>query len=427
MYQPAEDDPEGWIHRDKLAKIESEELQAAGINLANARRNVRPSKKPSISVERPPEPQPSKPLHDDKRRRISDPTNENDADLHDWDLRSPEEIAADEATSTPSYPTPVLRKPGSRIPILASSPLPISTERTGRETPGPRKRTLSGGRSMDEAELSPGQRRRKNSLGAQPMLDEANDTPLTHSSGKGVPSDSRLSPTKPKGLSNIATTSSGPSAVRKTTPTARKPSSTAKAVNPGSPTQRPGTRSGEVERPRTALNRPEGEAPWLATMYKPDPRLPPDQQIIPTHARRQQQEQWTQDGAIPDTYGRDFSPLSVRPTPEHPPSAEPSSAHPTSKRPEDDDPSTNAWPLKPVPSPQNANSGRPGTSGSITGGYSTMPKVASPPIGISSPKLGQSPRVSNTPGQQRLQEQKMEAMEVEEDKDSKGCGCCIVM
>ena len=57
-----------------------------------------------------------------------------------------------------------------------------------------------------------------------------------------------------------------------------------------------------------------------------------------------------------------------------------------------------------------------------------MPKVASPPIGISSPKVGQSPRVSNTPGQQRLQEQKMNAMDVEEeDKESKGCGCCIVM
>src|SRR6202000_1552922 len=40
MYRPTEDDPQRWIHRDKLAKIESEELQAAGINLAKARRTT---------------------------------------------------------------------------------------------------------------------------------------------------------------------------------------------------------------------------------------------------------------------------------------------------------------------------------------------------------------------------------------------------
>ena len=47
-------------------------------------------------------------------------------------------------------------------------------------------------------------------------------------------------------------------------------------------------------------------------MYKPDPRLPPDQQIIPTHAKRQQQAQWSEAGAIPTTYDREFSPLAVQ-------------------------------------------------------------------------------------------------------------------
>lgn len=53
--------------------------------------------------------------------------------------------------------------------------------------------------------------------------------------------------------------------------------------------QRPKSRAGLETRPPTAVNRPEGEPPWLATMYKPDPRLPPDQQLLPTHAKRMQQ------------------------------------------------------------------------------------------------------------------------------------------
>lgn len=42
----------------------------------------------------------------------------------------------------------------------------------------------------------------------------------------------------------------------------------------------------ERQRPLHLAARPEGDAPWLAEMYKPDPRLPQEEQIIPTHAKR---------------------------------------------------------------------------------------------------------------------------------------------
>ena len=46
-------------------------------------------------------------------------------------------------------------------------------------------------------------------------------------------------------------------------------------------------------------------------MYKPDPRLPPDQQIIPTHAKRMQQEQWESEGRVGSMYDTDFRLLNT--------------------------------------------------------------------------------------------------------------------
>jgi hypothetical protein len=46
-------------------------------------------------------------------------------------------------------------------------------------------------------------------------------------------------------------------------------------------------------------------------MYKPDPRLPPDQQIIPTHAKRMQQEQWENEGRVGSMYDTDFRLLNT--------------------------------------------------------------------------------------------------------------------
>ena len=430
MYRRERDDPEGWIHRDKLAKIESEELQAAGINLGNSRRNVGRGQKVSTKRDAPgveAYKSPVQAAHNDKRQRVASPVTE-EAELQDqdqWDLRSPKEITAESTPVSPAYSNPVLRKTGSRIPILTSSPLPIPQDRVERDTPLPRKRTMSGSLSPDGPFMASGTRHRRNSAGSQALLDEVDGNPGSPSS-PAVPESPGQS-SSPIKVRN--TTSPSSASVRKNTPHARKVSATPKSgtlhITTSSPGQRPGTRSGEVDRPRTAVNRPEGDPPWLATMYKPDPRLPPDQQIIPTHARRQQQAQWNEEGAIPVTYGRDFTPLSVRPAEEQPTPIKP--VAPALTPPEKADDNT-AWPLKSMPSGRSTDSGRAGTSGSTTGGYSTMPKIASPPVGVGSPKLSssiQSPRIPNAPPQ-RMPEQRPEVNEKEE-KVSKGCGCCLVM
>lgn len=49
---------------------------------------------------------------------------------------------------------------------------------------------------------------------------------------------------------------------------------------------------------------PEGEAPWIADMYKPDPRLPQDEQIIPTHAKRLAREKEDRRRVAPSPSGQ---------------------------------------------------------------------------------------------------------------------------
>jgi len=70
-------------------------------------------------------------------------------------------------------------------------------------------------------------------------------------------------------------------------------------------------KSGETNRAsmerRRALHpaaRPEGDAPWLAEMYKPDPRLPQEEQIIPTHAKRLAREKEETYDVAPSSSGQ---------------------------------------------------------------------------------------------------------------------------
>ena len=426
-----------WIHRDKLAKIESEELQQAGIQLpATARlasksnssaRGHSKDRHTSNGTNDVDQAEQWASAREEKRRRISSPApiDNDDAGADDgapmsFDLRTPEEIAADpyeEGGSSRLYMHQNLKKSTSRIPVLTSSPLPIPQEHIERDTPLLRSRKLSIGE--DDSNGFSKTRLRSQSASSQVMLDnmEPVDNTLTPATGSRPGSKSssnmQISPTKAK-VPGKAT----PTGSRKTTPTARKTSNVPKqrtaSNNATSLGQRPVTRSGEG-RPSTAVNRPEGEAPWIATMYKPDPRLPPDQQIIPTHAKRQQAEQWEKEGALPTTYDRAFSPLAVHTSDGLKPPTSPVAATAT----EED----GSWPLKPAISPPEINS-RPGTSGTDHAGYSTMPKMqTAPPVAMApSPKLVQQQmRVQEPPPQQHLEVQK------EHDRKEKSCGCCIMM
>jgi hypothetical protein len=433
MYRD-DDDPEGWIHRDKLARIESEELQAAGITLPTARRAISKNGRRGTSVERPAEEVNRPELstqrsygREEKRQRVSSPVEEEDnaQEQQNWDLRTPAEIAADEAAqSSPVYINPVLRKSGSRIPVLTSSPLPIPQEHIERDTPLPRSRAASGTAGENQEMIAPRVRVRGNSVGSQGLLDDGepvNGTP-TPAPGNAAAGKSSVqgSPTKAKPAKSPTGTLVA-STARKATPTTRKTSNTTKVsavtTSNTSPAARPSTRSGESDRPRTAVNRPEGDPPWLATMYKPDPRLPPDEQIIPTHAKRQQQAQWSETGAVPKTYDREFSPLEVH--------TDDGLKQPTfSAALSEKEDQGHTWPLKPMASVRSTSTGRPGTSGSTTAGYSTMPKVVNtPPVGsITSPKV-QSP-TSGTFQPNRLQQQQPPAEPEQKEGD---CGCCVVM
>lgn len=428
MYRP--EDPDGWIHRDKLAKIESEELQAAGINLSSARRGRSKSGRRDTSRSRKSDESPQSGVGDrreDKKPRLSEPvTEEPDDDRANWDLRSPEEIAQDNAAAQ-MYSQPTLKKSGSRIPVLTSSPHPIPPERFDRDTPLPRRRTMSNSMNPEDSIVVNKARSRDgndvfgNTDAAVPILNTPTPKAATH---RDV--SKPASPTKKEKNSMATPPTASAASLRKVTPSSlRKPSGANKAaVGPLSPTGSISRdRSVEADRPRTAVNRPEGDPPWLATMYKPDPRLPPDQQIIPTHARKQQQAQWADDGSVPKTYDRDFTPLAVHPPEELAKRLSDTSASPNADNAEKQHDGQQSWPLKAMNSVRSTHSNRPGTSGSITGNYSTMPKVQPSPIIQQSPRVGglASPRLPAAPS--RLQEQRPAAGKDDDGTVKKGCGC----
>ncbi|OAL35709.1 hypothetical protein AYO20_05090 [Fonsecaea nubica] len=431
MYRPTDDDPEGWIHRDKLAKIESEELQAAGINLAKARRSVSKGTPRDTSRGRRSDDRNASEYRrvesEETKTRLPEPLPEAEEDERaNWDFRTPEEIAA-ETPSSQIYLSPTLRKSGSKIPVLTSSPLPIPQERIERDTPLVRKRTISNSMSPEDGIPVFKTRTRKGSIGSQTMQDEGDSTFLPTPVPNKQLTSKLSSPTKNRPKTGAQGSPPGTSAGRKTSAAARKPSTNAKPGAAPSTTQRPGTRSGELDRPRTAVNRPEGDPPWLATMYKPDPRLPPEEQIIPTHARRQQQAQWQDQGAVPSTYDRNFSPLAIHtgngqvksPSPVIPQSTQPD------EKENDGADEGSAWPLKPRPNGRNSGAGsmRPSTGGSVNGGYSTMPRVPNP---VQSTTMGSITSVPTQPNT-RMQVQRMQQDEMEEKVKEKGCGCCVVM
>jgi hypothetical protein len=144
------------------------------------------------------------------------------------------------------------------------------------------------------------------------------------------------------------------------------------------------------------MKRPEGDPPWLATMYKPDPRLPPDQQLLPTVAKRLQQEQWEKEGKFGNAYDTSFRPLNdeeFQPQPE--------AIRQENEVSEQD----SEWPLRSPKSPT-LSTGRPGTAG----GYSTMPKISTPVI-----EQAPSPKPP------------IRVQEPPEDAKKGGCGCCAIM
>ncbi|KAL3425194.1 hypothetical protein PVAG01_04475 [Phlyctema vagabunda] len=393
-----EDDPEHsrWIHRDKLARIESQELQAAGITLPRSRATSKSSRRErersrdqqSNGFSRSEQP-------GQKRQRMGSfpaeyEEEENVNGSMGWDLRTPEEAAQDQGEFYQDMSGGI--KGISRIPVAKTSPLPIPVDFLERDTPVLRKQA-GGYTGEDDAIAYPKSRNRSSSV---PILEETQATPTP--AKKVAP---EISPTK-----KTRKTSANSSRVASATQRPKTRSGSMREQN-----GRPTTRSGETGNTR----RPEGDPPWLANMYKPDPRLPPDQQLLPTVARRLQQEQWEKEGKFGNAYDKEFRPLNTEEYPQQQQSEIiPQSVEVPELKPED-----NAeWPLRGSKSPA-LSTGRPST-GTGAGSYSTMPKLQDRGNGQNS--------VSGVPVAPPIQkEDPVRVQEPAEDASKKGCGCCVVM
>ncbi|RPA75742.1 hypothetical protein BJ508DRAFT_17112 [Ascobolus immersus RN42] len=304
-------DPNAWIHRDKLVQIERQELKSAGI-LIPSETDLAPKKHHHHHHHEEAEDREDQENYrqsgEFKRQRIDTPENVRRTDWQDeeprvgtpdnvrpvdWtddegegkqeegryydpnidnnDLRSPEEIAEELAEFEREME---LKKNGSRLPRALTSPIPVPKEYLLRPVPlnRPPFETSDG-----KAEIVK-PRRRSYSASAAQLLDSKENSPSKSANA---------------------------------TPTKKKPVN--KAIQKKRTRSNPhlhGSRSSN--NPATSSKAPpEGPPPWAFGTYKPDPSLPPDQQIIPTVAKRLQQEQWEKEGKFASVYDRKLRPLTV--------------------------------------------------------------------------------------------------------------------
>jgi hypothetical protein len=172
----------------------------------------------------------------------------------------------------------------------------------------------------------------------------------------------------------------------------------------------------------------------MINSYKPDPRLPPDQQLLPTVARRLQQEKWEKEGKFGDVYDKDFRPLNDNALGKDHHDHMNRSGDETESKEKEENQLEGEWPLKlePAKSPTQR-----------AGGYSTMPKISDKPNNspLPSPRTPMSPNAPLSPNgpvqeqpkeeqssEQPVQQQQPPQRQQPADDDSKGgCGCCVVM
>ena len=384
VYSEDPNDPNShWIHRDKLARIENEELQAAGLILPKSRSssNIRHRDR---SVE-----------NFSRTRKASKAAEINAADITvpTWDLRLPHEVVASDFFVSGGA------RGGSKIPIAKTSPLPIRDEHLEREAPLQRKCD-----SSPEGATIRYTKPRSRSASAS-ASQKADTTPPSKPVGSRTTKQSTTDRGSPKEAPGAATRK--PSA--KTTPGKPKGRSGPRRDSTNSSGGRPSTRSGELSSgpgPKPM----EGDPPWMVSAYTPDPRLPPDQQLLPTVAKRLQQEKWEREGKFGNIYDKEFRPLTEQGF--KPPGA----AGPTTSQ-DLDEKAEQDWPLR------DSDTNKGASSPTKTKGYSTIPKIQDKPLvsPVPSPRspLNQ-PTTTQPPTQPVVQVPTKEAKK-------KDCGCCGVM
>jgi hypothetical protein len=169
-------------------------------------------------------------------------------------------------------------------------------------------------------------------------------------------------------------------------------------------------------------------------MYKPDPRLPPDQQMLPTHAKRMMQEMWEKEGKTGTVYDRDFNLLNDQELPGPKPTVAPpvidldrpnAHGYQASQAPNAGangrmtSPTTaeiNSWPLSSMSDTRgDEGNARPSTSG----GYRITPAIPTTPVIEKTPG---SPTTVSAPPVARLHD----LSDQDEAQPKKGC-CCVMM
>ncbi|KHO00572.1 uncharacterized protein MAM_01350 [Metarhizium album ARSEF 1941] len=369
-----------WIHRDKLAKIENEELQAAGFFVPRVRtssKQRRPRGQNSVDIDN---------QHQNRQRHdsaVMDQVGEEESATPHWDLRTPAEIAEEEANA---YFSSQGQKGGTKIPVAKASPAPIPQDYLDRGSPSVRRIEPMDGDTIAYTKT------RSRSASAT-----TKDFEMAHNGNRPAAAAKRsVTEGSPK-KTTVRKASTG----SKTSTTPSRPKTRSGPIRDASGT-RPSTRSGEV----SASKQPEGDPPWVFDSYKPDPRLPPDQQLIPTVAKRLQQERWEKEGKFGDAYDKEFRPLNDHEFP-----------RPQEKEfvlAEQEDPTQAVdWPLKPSI-----------TKSPKQGSYSTMPKISDKPL--VSMTANSKPPGSQPISQPQHTEPTLQAKEEAEKKKAR-CGCCVIM
>ncbi|EME89190.1 uncharacterized protein MYCFIDRAFT_86252 [Pseudocercospora fijiensis CIRAD86] len=466
-------DDSAWIHRDKLAQIEIQEMAEAGIYVMPSRRSQsagpareegRTSRPTSRSASRRQTQEhvthvghdeeyaaayPSQQKYEQTLNRVASPASAATSPPPEEPPRllsrseTQYEDAREELPEKPAYqyhepmPEPPPQKQSqnarpstSRIPVSRVSPVPVPQQVVERDSPAPRSRAGSQSVSGSWDEMQQYARKaRSGSIGSAVLLDDPESkrtTPPGSSSNKGSSAD-ESSPRKAKSPRKVAPTARKGSATASTIPQPRAPSASA--------TRRPGSSAG---RPSTSQYTPEGDPPWIATMYKPDPRLPPDQQMLPTHAKRMMQDKWEKEGKTGTIYDKDFNLLNEEDM--RPKNPAPLTLHidrdvngrlspartPSPKKMSPNGSTVgNGWPLsaRSEAGKSDSSSMRPRTSG----GYKITPTIPT------TPTMPRSAAPSPAPPQVPMQGEGHDAIlrvpeldEKQEAAPKKGC-CCVIM
>lgn len=373
-----------WIHKDKLERIEIHELQRAGVS---------PEDLP-ILQDGP----------DTQRLGIPTPSasDEGDARFYELnaDIRTPEEQAAGarynpyrQFRRNPSY---------SRIPLASASPHPIPQQFIERISPLPRN--TASPTDSDDHRVSitlPAARKRSHSASSAQLL-EAATTVTAQINGSPARASATIVNPKTRVPNNRRTSNTN----------SRTGSMAGKQRTRSNPQlHRPNTSASyaatHANSPHSNSKSPEGPPPWALQGYKPDPSLPQDQQIIPTVAKKLQQEQWERDGVSASVYDREFRPLKV--------------ASDTEKSPqlEGQEPS---WPLA-NQDEQNPTETPPPQQ--VDAGYKTMPNVCNIPR-FPGMQLT-SEQIHGVPETRAPMIQKVPLATPEDEKKKSKMCCCIIM